>query len=372
LHIGLIDFNFFEYTASLANGLASHIQVSLLVPTNFESVAGTLSPQVGLHYFGKYRLRSPANLKMLAQIHRRIEHLQPDVTHLVAVNPWFNVGLLACPLPNLVTTIHDPAMHAGDLSQRKIPQVLRDLPLRYSKQLIVHGQALKEMMLEKYPISPEQISVIPIGQLSIYKHWNQEVWPEEEGTVLFFGRIWPYKGLDYLIAAEPVITAACPQARFIIAGQGEDFNRYRAMMAHPERFEVRNEYVPREDIPPLFQRASVVVLPYIEASQSAIVPLAYAFGKPVVATKVGGIPDVVSHRQTGLLVSPCDSDALAEAVISLLKDPEYRQRMGECARKRTEADLSWEAIALKTLTVYHSALQGGSGNHRDRVMGTGQ
>lgn len=357
MHILLLDFYFYEYTISLANALRARAQVSLLVPASFETVADILAPEVELIYFTMHRLRSLASLKMLRQIWETIRRLQPDVVHLLAVNPWFNLGLMAWRPPHLVTTIHDPVVHAGDLSQRKIPQVVRDLPIRYSQRLIVHGQALKEMLLERHVFPPERIATIPIGEMSLYRHWHNQTWPEQEGNILFFGRIWPYKGLDYLIAAEPTISATCPKARFVIAGQGEDFGRYRAMMAHPERFEVLDRYIPREDIPRLFQRASVVVLPYIEASQSAVVPLAYAFGKPVVATTVGGIPEVVDHGQDGLLVPPRDSDALAEAVISLLQDRETRHRMGQRALEKTRNELSWTTIARQTMEVYQAVMR---------------
>jgi glycosyltransferase involved in cell wall biosynthesis len=357
MHVVLIDFNFYEYTISLANALTAQARVSMLVPTNFETVVDALSPKVDLVTFSKPRLRSPANLRMLAQVRGIIGRLRLDVVHLLAVNPWFNLGLVAWRLPHLVTTIHDPVMHAGDRSQRKIPQVVRDLPIRYSQRLIVHGQALKEVLLERHGISPDQVSVVPLGEFSIYRHWNKQTWPELEGTVLFFGRIWPYKGLDYLIAAEPAISAACPQTRFVIAGRGEDLGRYCSMMAHPERFEVLNEYIPREEVPRLFQQASVVVLPYTEASQSAVIPLAYAFGKPVVASAVGGIPEVVDHGQTGLLVPPRDSDALAGAVINLLRNGETRRRMGQRALEKTKNELSWTSIAQQTLEVYQAAVR---------------
>jgi glycosyltransferase involved in cell wall biosynthesis len=98
------------------------------------------------------------------------------------------------------------------------------------------------------------------------------------------------------------------------------------------------------------------VLPYTEASQSAVIPLAYAFGKPVVAAAVGSIPEVVDHGQDGLLVPPRDSDALAEAVIGLLKDPETRRRMGQSALKKTRNELSWPVIARKTVEVYQAAI----------------
>ena len=356
MHIALIDFYFFEYTISLANALTRQAQVSLLIPTSFKTVADALTPEVELIYFARPRLRSLANLKMLRQIWKAIRRLQPDIVHLLAVNPWFNAGLIAQHPQRLVTTIHDPVKHPGDASQQKVPQFVRDLPIRYSRWLIVHGQAVKEVLLKRHAISPDQVAVIPHGEFSIYRHWNDQTWSELEGTVLFFGRIWPYKGLDYLVAAEPIITTACPQARFVIAGQGEDFGRYRAMMVHPDRFEVLNRYIPRKEVPWLFQQASVVVLPYTEASQSGVIPLAYAFGKPVVATRVGSIPEVVDHCQTGLLVPPRDSDALAEAVISLLQDRETRRRMGQRALEKTKDELSWATIARQTVEVYRLAM----------------
>jgi glycosyltransferase involved in cell wall biosynthesis len=212
------------------------------------------------------------------------------------------------------------------------------------------------MLLERHMLSPEKIATMPIGELSIYRHWNSRTWPEQEATILFFGRIWPYKGLDYLIAAEPAISRACPKLRIIIAGRGEDFDRYRSMMIHPERFRVLNEHIPREDVARLFQQASIVVLPYSEASQSAIIPLAFAFGKPVVATAVGGIPEVVAHGKDGLLVPARDSDALAEAVVSLIQDRETRRRMGQRALEKTRNELSWTAIARQTTEVYQAAM----------------
>lgn len=357
MHILLIDFHFYEYTVCLANALAAQTRVSLLVPADFKTVADALSPEVELCYFAKPRLRSPANLKMLAQTWKAISRLRPNVIHLLAINPWLYLGLMAWHPPRLVTTIHDPIMHMGDLSQRNIPQVVRDLPIRFSQRLIVHGQALKEVLLARHAISPERIATMPIGELSIYRHWDNQCWPEQEGNILFFGRLWPYKGLDYLIAAEPAISAVCPEARFVIAGRGEDFGHYRAMMTHPERFEVLNEYIPRKEIPRLFQQASVVVLPYIEASQSAVVPMAYAFGKPVVATSVGGIPEVVHHGQDGLLVPPRDSDALAKAVIHLLQDRETRYQMGQWALEKTKNELSWTTIAQQAMEVYQAMIQ---------------
>jgi glycosyltransferase involved in cell wall biosynthesis len=181
---------------------------------------------------------------------------------------------------------------------------------------------------------------------------------EDDHQILFFGRIWEYKGLEYLIRAEPLITARVPDARIVIAGRGEDFARYRRLMVHPERFTVYNEYVSDSQRAELFQRASVVALPYIDASQSAVIPVAYTYAKPVVATSVGGLPELVEDGRTGFLVPPRDERALADALVCLLRDKELCHQMGAHGKRKVATECSPESVARQTLQVYQRAIIG--------------
>ena len=99
-----------------------------------------------------------------------------------------------------------------------------------------------------------------------------------------------------------------------------------------------------------------MVLPYIEASQSGIVSLAYTFGKPVVVTNVGSIPEVVDDGQTGIIVPPENAEALAKALVELLNDDEKRERMGQNALFKAKTMLSWETIAEQTAAVYRQVV----------------
>jgi glycosyltransferase involved in cell wall biosynthesis len=175
--------------------------------------------------------------------------------------------------------------------------------------------------------------------------------------VLFFGRIRAYKGLAHLIEAADLVAEKVPDVKFLIAGSGDHLEEYAALTEHSERFIVRQGFVPMDAVGELFQRAAVVALPYIDASQSGVVPLAYVFGKPVVTTRVGSIPEVVDDGQTGYLIEPRDSAQLAEALIKLLTDPVLRHQMGQNALRKVHTELSWERIAEKTLQVYARAME---------------
>jgi glycosyltransferase involved in cell wall biosynthesis len=153
-----------------------------------------------------------------------------------------------------------------------------------------------------------------------------------------------------------LITAQVPNARIVIAGGGEDFKRYRDLMVHPDRFTVYNKYVSDEQRAELFRRASVVALPYIDASQSAVIPVAYTFAKPVVATTVGGLPELVEHGHTGFLVPPRDEQALADAVVCLLRDRRLRHQLGANGKSKINTECSPTVVARKTLAVYRRAI----------------
>ena len=214
-------------------------------------------------------------------------------------------------------------------------------------------------MIARHSMPAEKVHAIHIGEHEVapFKRYERRDIQEEGNLILFFGRIWDYKGLQYLIEAEPLITTEVPGARIVIAGAGEDFKKYEQMIGNRRgNFIIHNYRIPYEEGAELFQRCSVVVLPYIEASQSGVVPTAYGFRKPVVVTDVGSIPEIVHDGRTGFVVPPRDTRALAQAIIRLLKDEELRKEMGENAYRKLKEDFSWERIAEQTIGVYRNVV----------------
>ncbi|MDI3340762.1 MAG: glycosyltransferase family 4 protein [Sphaerobacter sp.] len=345
-----------EYCIRLASALAHDMDVQLVLPRALsEPYRSLISPAVQFVPFDKPRLRQPfRQISAMRQLVRQIDEFQPDVLHLQQGHLWFNLALPLLRRYPLVLTVHDARHHPGDRSSQKTPQVILDWGFRRATRVIAHCDWMKQVLVDECGVAAPQVHVIQRVLVSHDEDGTHET--EEPALVLFFGRIWSYKGLEYLIRAEPLITAAIPEARIVIAGEGEDFSRYRRLMVHPDRFEVHNTYVSHEQRAALFAQASVVVLPYVEASQSGVIPLAYMAGKPVVATDVGCLPALVEDGHTGFLVPPHDEQALAAAVIRLLKDPQLRRTMGQRGRHKLETECAPPVVAAQTRAVYDQAV----------------
>jgi glycosyltransferase involved in cell wall biosynthesis len=356
VRVTLVSFDFGEYSIRLASALSGLATVLLLLPRPVAApYLSELDPKVDLQLFDKPRLRHPRRQLLLGrELIRQIKSFGPDVVHLQHGHLWFNAILPLLRRYPLVVTAHDARHHVGDRSSRKTPQAIVNFGFRRASRLIVHARQVKEVIVRECGLSPDIVDVVPHISLGS----SQDATPsrEPQPTVLFFGRIWDYKGLEYLIRAEPFITAEVPGAKIVIAGEGDDFEQYRRLMVHPERFVVYNEYVSDDLRAMLFQQASVVALPYIEASQSGVLPLAYMHMKPVVATTVGGLPEMIEEGRTGYLVPPRDEWALATAVVRLLRDADLRRRFGLNGKRKLDEECAPADIARQTLEVYHSAL----------------
>ncbi|HUV94180.1 MAG TPA: glycosyltransferase family 4 protein [Anaerolineae bacterium] len=367
MKVALLAFDFAEDCIRLASGLAREADVCLLLPRQLAAAhSRKLHPAVSFQPFTKPRLRQPLQqARMIHTILRRIRDFCPDVVHIQGGHFWFNLALPLLRQYPLVFTIQDARHHVGDRESRRTPQIIFDFGYRRADRIIVHGRQLKQMVVDRLGIPSEIIHAMPM--IALGDDTAQSHIQEDEHLVLFFGRIWEYKGLEYLIRAEPLITAQVPQARIVIAGRGEDLARYRNMMVHPERFTVYNEYIPGDKRAELFRRASVVVLPYIEASTSGVIPVAYTFAKPVVATTVGSLPEMVEDGRTGFLVPPRDPQGLADAIVRLLRDRELRHELGAKGRQKIDTEWSPESVARQTLAVYERALSDAAAStRRDR------
>lgn len=356
MRLTLLCYDFGESVIPLASALAKRETVQLVAPRReVEPFLEYLDPTVRLDIFDKPRLRQPLRqLRSVQRVLKAVRDFRPDAINLQQGHFWFNPALRLLGDVPLVVTVHDPQAHLGDRGARRTPQWLMDVAFRRADRIITHAEANSRALERRLSIPAERMTVVPLA----FSDRRCSCLEGKEGppVVLFFGRIWPYKGLNHLIQAEPEITRRVPGTKIVIAGQGEAFSSYRRAMIHPESFEIHDRYISLDDREAFFDRASVVVLPYVEATQTGIVPLAYRHGTPVVATDVGGLPEVVFDGKTGHVVPSGDVSALTDAIVRILDDRQHRRRSGQSARRVFEELFDTDAIAARTHVVLEAAV----------------
>jgi glycosyltransferase involved in cell wall biosynthesis len=361
MRIVLYTSGFFEYVVELANHLFRQgCDVVLMISDTVDPrVLSLADPGVTLSCFRNVDFVSyRENIKWLLDIRRRLRAINPDVVHVQAYgHPWLLPLFLSLPTYRLMNTVHDPSPHSGD--EVSLVGLER---FRWTAWLInwlcagvfVHGVVLRSLFCARYRYPPSRVHVIPMGNFSCYARLSDgKEFSEHSEYVLFFGRIWPYKGLDLFLEAGLLVLEKHPQAKFVIAGRGEDMATYKQFVARqPERFFFYEERIDVAKVASLFERCSFTVLPYRDATQSAVVTTAFGLGRTVIATRVGALPEIVKHGENGLIVEPNDVQALADAICGLLSNPAERSRLAENALRCAQTTLSWDTVARMTRDVY--------------------
>ena len=346
---------FYEYIIELANALSDLTTIVLCVPENklSERHFSLISEKIICEKFVLVDYKSLRdNYKMLNQIRKIIKTHNPDLIHIQAhglknfylLYPFFYTK-------KLINTIHDVTTHSGDLLSKQ-NNINNYLINKIAYHNIVHGNSLRNEAEKKLKISKNKISVINHGHLGIYKNWRFNNHDKQNNTFLFFGRIWPYKGLNYFIKAANLLAEENNKVKFIIAGKGENIKPYINLIQNKTIFEIRNYRLSETEIDELFQKSKFVVLPYIDATQSGVIPIAFNYKTLVISTNVGSLPEIIKDQETGLLCNPKDHIGLYEkmkyAVNNLNKiDSFIDNAFRQCGEK-----LKWSNIAQETYTIY--------------------
>ncbi|MFT6034489.1 MAG: starch synthase, partial [Marivirga sp.] len=212
-------------------------------------------------------------------------------------------------------------------------------------------------LAKNYNVKKSHIVSIPHGHFEIYKKFKDHNFKtKDKNYILFFGRIWKYKGLQYFIDAANLIIQRHPKTMFYIVGKGEELSKYSFEEKNKDNFFIDNRRVTLGEAAVYYQNASVVVLPYIEATQSGVIPAAYAFGKPVIATKVGAIHEIVKNNQTGILVQKMNVVDLAGAIEKLISNPKTLKQYGSNALYFANNFMAWNQIGHSTYKTYKELL----------------
>ena len=290
---------------------------------------------------------------------RSIRRLKPDVIHFETL-PLPLIDILF--LPSL-KKIGKVVVTAHDTSSRK------DSPiqfwgffrcLRKFDHIISLTSFSKQRVIAKTGIPENMITIIPHGVFDSYRTLVQRepkvIKNGDEKVILAFGTIEWYKGLDVLIKAlSKLPDKLFQQSRLVVAGVPNiDIQRLQQLavkLGVDGRISWDLRYIPDEEVAGLFGQATVVAFPYREIDQSGALHIAIGFGKPIVATAVGGTPEILSDGVQGFLVPPDDPDALSVALARILGDDDLAVEMSAAVRRLAKSK-SWEVISKQTIDVY--------------------
>jgi glycosyltransferase involved in cell wall biosynthesis len=282
---------------------------------------------------------------------RALKAARADLIHITGVHETSPVVCLVGRMLGkpVVYTVHDPEAHPG------VPLAIRIadwLTARLASALIVltvRGRTA----LESKGIQSERVHLIPHPIYSVLRR-RRGTKPRSEKMALYFGRLEPYKGLDVLANAFGLVRRELKGWRLMIAGGGTP--PASLIDAPTTEIELLNRYLPDEEVATLMERARFVVLPYTSATQSGVIAMAYAFGRPVIASDVGGLGEMVVQGKTGVLVPPRDERALAAAMRWLAGDSRRLSRMRRNIAALSRGRWNPRRIAQAHVRVYQQVL----------------
>jgi glycosyltransferase involved in cell wall biosynthesis len=322
-----------HYSESLVHALAP--VTKLLYVRNYESALPVESLRVRL---APTRLGALGDLLRLG---RAILRLRPSAIHLNSelpiLLPLFPV--FAC--FHSVITLHDAVPHPGESwGKRAFMRLHLWLVFLFIRKVIVHSPAIRD-----------ELPGFLHARTHLLPHVNYQLWAREKSAppadgpfvVLFFGRLLRYKGLEFLLEAFRLLDPG--RFALVIAGEG-DLTEYQI---EGPNIRVLNRFITDEEMAPLFNAAHVVALPYLSASQSGVAYMAFAFERPVIATRVGALSDVVMDDVNGFLIEPCSAKALAAALERAADRATWERLAANVRRHNLSTD---EEIRTRLLAIY--------------------
>ena len=291
-------------------------------------------------------------LEHLGDMRRLRRSVDADVVHYQWLTfPALDASLLSASRPRLMTAHY---VLPPRPNRRQVAAARR--AFGRMDAVIAHSENGARRLREEIGLDPARVRVIPHGAFDyLTRQPEEKPLPEEleeaEGpVVLFFGLLRPYKGLDTLLEAFRSVAGA---ELWIVGNPRIDLDPLRALAKRsPGTVRFLPRFVEDAEIPAIFRRADLVVLPYRDGEHSGVLYTALAFGKPMVLSSVGGFPELAARHGAARVVPPGNAAELGQAIAELVGDEPRRAELGSAARRAAEGEFSWDAVASQTLALY--------------------
>lgn len=371
MKVQLIDPSAFTppYDRALAAALARAGAEVELLTTRF--LYGPVPPPEGYSVNELFYRRSaargldaPARLPFKAAEHipdmlRLRRAVDADVVHYQWLTvPSLDVRLLPAKRPRVMTAHY---ILPPQPSRRQVRSAHRVFDAMDA--VVAHSEHGAARLRNEVGLDPAKVRVIPHGafdyltKLPEEKPLPSELEGAEGPVVLSFGLLRPYKGIENLLAAFERATASSAAELWIVGNPRMDVGPLRELADRAKgRVRFVTRFVDDAEIPAIFRRADLVVLPYLDAEHSGVLYTALAFGKPMVLSAVGGFPEV-AEAGAARLVPPDDTAALAAAIEELVGDETARAELAAVATRAAAGPFSWDEAARRTIDLYRELIE---------------
>ena len=299
----------------------------------------------------KYWLHTANPFNIVATAHK-INHLKPDMVVIQWWHPYFAPCYVI--LSRLIRHAKVVFVCHNVFPHERFPmdRFLTKMTLKGGDGFILHSQSDAQELRSIQKDAHCQVNVHPtynafkIADMSKAEARQKLGCKDDEKILLFFGFVRAYKGLKYLLEAMPSVLQHTENLRLLVVGEfDKDRDEYMRQIEElniGHAVQCYEGYIPDAEVEPFFAACDVVVLPYVSATQSGIAQIAYGFEKPVIATNVGGLSEVVLDGKTGYIADPCDPQDLADKIIRF-----FEQKDDELFRENIDAEkekYSWDRL----------------------------
>ncbi len=260
-----------------------------------------------------------------------------------------------------VLVMHDANPHPGDSYPFRRLAMRQEIAA--ADGVVVLTEHVRQQAIQHHDVREDRMWTIPHGSFEFGAQELRSLPRNRPPRLLFFGRILAYKGLGLLLDAYRELRREGVRVELDIMGSG-DIGPYTAKLAGLDGVRLTNRWLDDGEIGPALANTEIMVLPYVEASQSGVAAAAAAAGIPSVATPVGGLVEQVRHEETGLIADEVTASSLAMAIRRLLDCPALYEKCSLGALNHAREDLGWDTIASRMMDAAREVVR------RSRTKGT--
>lgn len=337
------------YSLEMTKALSIENQIQILLSENIENKDFWITEfkenkNINIDFFPTYTnfssfIFNSFNFVNFYNIIKTIKKFKPDAVYAPFMHLWSSILYCFLRKYKVYSTVHDVKIHLGE-NLFLYPPYIASIKLS-NKLIILNNKDIDNAM--KMGFKKDDICVIPHASFSYYKKVNIKKDNALKNNVLFIGRIEKYKGIQLLLESFEKVLVKLPNLKLTIAGNGNLKPYENNILKMGKSLLINNKWLSDSEIGELVDNCDFLVLPYIDASQSGIIPLAFGCGKTVIVTNVGALSEQVPDN-LGIIVNP-NIDEISSAINFFYDNPEKINEFSTNALKYSSEELSWNKSA---------------------------